>query len=201
MSDEVRRPPKSVRTRARLLDTTAAVIARRGFSGTRLVDIGEEAGVQASAIYYHFSSREELIEEVMHVGARTMLEHLRDALDALGPDASPTERVGAAVEAHLRTELDISDYSKAIIRNANQLPPAVAERALKLVAEYNAIWRDLIAALDDAGQLRPGLDRAAARMVVLGALNWAAEWFDPGQGPIEPVIGTARTMVLGALVG
>ena len=37
-------------------------------------------------------------------------------------------------------------------------------------------------------------------MIVLGALNWAAEWWDPDRGPIDAVITTAQSMVRHALL-
>lgn len=195
-----RRPgPKSARTRQRLLDAAAAVISRRGFSGTRLSDIADVADVRAPAIYYYFDSREELVEEVMFVGARAMLDHLRTTLDALAAGTPAIDRIDAAVEAHLRLELDISDYSRAIIRNANQLPPDVNTRALALVADYNHVWAALVADLAAEGRLRPDLEPTVARMLVLGALNWAAEWYDPRAGPVDAVVATAQAVVRGAL--
>jgi TetR/AcrR family transcriptional regulator, cholesterol catabolism regulator len=189
---------KSARTRERLLDAAAGVLSRKGFAGTRLSDIAEQAHVQAPAIYYYYSSREDLIEEVMFVGASAMRTHLRDTLAAM-PDASAVRRVEAAVEAHLRHELEISEYATAIIRNGNQLPPKVSKRALEEIAAYNDIWRGLIAELDRAGELRADIEPAAGRMLVLGALNWAAEWWSPERGPLEDTIRTAQSMVLHAL--
>jgi TetR/AcrR family transcriptional regulator, cholesterol catabolism regulator len=192
---------KSARTRERLLDAAAAVLSRKGFAGTRLSDIAEQAHVQAPAIYYYYPSREDLIEEVMFVGAAAMHSHLVEALDALPPDASPSVRITTAVEAHLRHELELSDYTKAIIRNANQLPEHVSRRALQEVAAYNDVWRKLIADLAAAGELRDDVDPSAGRMLVLGALNWAAEWWDPTRGALEDVIRTAQSMVLHSLRG
>jgi AcrR family transcriptional regulator len=190
---------KSARTRQRLLDAAAAVLSRKGFAGTRLSDIAEEAHVQAPAIYYYYPSREDLIEEVMYTGAAAMREHLEKALDALPDTATPADRISAAVEAHLRCELEISNYSTAIIRNANQLPEPVRRRALAEVAAYNDIWRGLISELATAGQLRSDVDPAVGRMFVLSALNWTAEWWNPERGPIDDLIRTAQSMVLHAL--
>lgn len=190
---------KSARTRSRLLDAAAKVLSRKGFAGTRLSDIADEAQVQAPAIYYYYPSREDLIEEVMYVGAAAMRTHLGEALAALPPGATPATRIATAVEAHLRHELEISDYSTAIIRNANQLPEPVSRRALAEVAAYNDVWRGLVADLEAAGQLRDDVDPAVARMMVLGALNWAAEWWDPERGSIDEVVATAQSMVLHAL--
>lgn len=190
---------KSARTRERLLEAAAAVLSKKGFSGTRLSDIAELAQLQTPAIYYYYASREELIEEVMFVGAAAMREHLATTLAGLAPDATPAERIAAAVEAHLRNELQISDFSHAIIRNANQLPATISRRALAEVAEYNDIWRSLLDDLESAGQLRPDIQPSVARMLVLGAINWATEWWRPDEGPIEPLIATAQSMVLHSL--
>lgn len=190
---------KSARTRERLLDAAAKVLSRKGFAGTRLADIAEQAHVQAPAIYYYYASREDLIEEVMYVGAAAMRSHLSDALAALPAGSTPERRIATAVEAHLRHELEISEYATAMIRNANQLPENISNRALAEVAAYNGIWRGLIAELADAGRLREDVDPAVGRMIVLGALNWAAEWWNPEGAPLEDTIRTAQSMVLHAL--
>jgi AcrR family transcriptional regulator len=190
---------KSARTRERLLDAAASVLSSKGFAGTRLSDIAEQAQVQAPAIYYYYSSREDLIEEVMYVGATAMRTNLLEALSTLPGDTKPADRIAAAVEAHLRHELEISEYATAIIRNANQLPESVSRRALAEVGAYNDIWRGLLADLEAAGELRADVDPAVARMIVLGALNWAAEWWSPERGPLEETIRTAQSMVLHAL--
>ncbi len=51
---------KSARTRQRILDAAAHVLSVKGFAGgTRLSDVAEFAQLQAPAIYYYFSSRED----------------------------------------------------------------------------------------------------------------------------------------------
>lgn len=190
---------KSARTRARLLDATAKVLAQRGFAGTRLSDIAEQAHVQAPAIYYYYPSREDLIEAVMFAGASAMRVHLEQALAALPPGTPPADRIAAAVDAHLRHELEISDYTRAVVRNTNQLPPQLSARALTEIAAYNDIWRELVADLAAAGQLRADVHPSIGRMTVLGALNWTVEWWDPEAGGLEEVIRTVQSMVLHAL--
>jgi TetR/AcrR family transcriptional regulator, cholesterol catabolism regulator len=43
--------------------------------------------------------------------------------------------------------------------------------------------------------LRAGLDPVTARMMVLGALNWAAEWWNPRRGSLDIVVRTAQSLV------
>jgi AcrR family transcriptional regulator len=186
---------KSARTRERILDAAAHVLSRKGYAGTRLTDVADQAGLQAPAIYYYFPSREDLIEEVMWSGITRMHEHVRDVLAALPPDTDPMSRIDAAVEGHLRYELEISDYTTAAIRNAGQLPEAIRVRYAAELARYRDMWRKLVQDAASAGLLRPDLDPAVARMLVLGALNWAAEWWNPRRGSLDAVVRTAQSLV------
>lgn len=186
---------KSTRTRERILDAAAHVLSRKGYSGTRLIDVAEQADLQAPAIYYYFSSREDLIEEVMWTGIVHIRKHLDETLAALPPNLGPMERIIAAVEAHLRFELETSDYTTAAIRNAGQIPENLRTRYIDEASSYGVIWRTLIHDADQAGLLRPDLDPQMALMMVLGALNWAAEWWNPHRGALDTMIHTAQSLV------
>ena len=186
---------KSARTRQRVLDAAAHVLSRKGYAGTRLTDVADQAQLQAPAIYYYFPSREDLIEEVMWSGIAHMREHMARVLDGLPATAGPLERIDAAVEAHLRYCLEVSDYTTAYIRNAGQVPEGIRVRYAAEAAKHGDTWRKLLQDADNAGMLRPGLDPMAARMLVLGALNWAAEWWNPRRGSLDTVVRTAQSLV------
>jgi len=186
---------KSARTRARILDAAAHVLSSKGFAGTRLSDVAEYAELQAPAIYYYFGSREELIEEVMYCGIAELRKHVQDALDDLPPETSPLERIMVAVEAHLRHELEISDYATASIRNSRQIPQRLRTRQLKEETAYGRVWRRLFDNALTDGQIRTDLDPRYAQLLVLGALNWAAEWRDPRRDSVDGIVVTAQSLV------
>src|ERR1700682_1470866 len=162
---------KYARTRARILDAAAHVLSIKGYAGTRLSDVAEYAEIQAPAIYYYFPSRDDLIEEVMFCGIADMRKHLLEVLDALPPESSPLDRIMAAVEAHLRHEVELSDYTTASIRNSGQVPERLRTRQLEEEAGYDAIWGRLFDDAADDGQLRSDLDPRMAQALVLGSRN------------------------------
>lgn len=192
---KTRATTKATRTRARILDAAAKVLSERGYAGLRLSDVAEAAELQTPAIYYHFPSREDLIEEVMFVGMADMRDHLATALAELPPVTSAAARILAAVEAHLRHELLLSDYATAAIRNAGQVPAELRTRQVKEQRRYGEIWRDLVNAAARDGVLRPELDPHLARQLVVGALNWTAEWWNPRRGSLDTLVQNAQDLV------
>lgn len=186
---------KAAHTRARILDAAAHVLSAKGYAGLRLTEVAEHAELQAPAIYYYYPSRDDLIEEVMWVGIADMRRHVAAILDALPADAPAMDRLLAAVEAHLRHALEISDYTTASIRNAGQVPPRIRKRQIQEEERYGEVWRRLVNDLARSGELRADLDLYIAQMLVLGALNWAVEWWDPRRGSLETVVAHAQSFV------
>lgn len=188
---------KSARTRKRILDAAAHVLSRNGYAGTRLSEVAELAELQAPSIYYHFASRDDLVEEVMWSGIADMHRHVSTILDALPDGTSSLDRIMVAVEAHLRHELEISDYTTAAIRNAAQVPQKIRARQLVEEAAYGNLWKKLFRDAADAGALSPDLDLLTARMLLLGALNWTSEWWTPETGSLDTVVRTVQAIIRG----
>lgn len=186
---------KSARTRERILDAAAQVLSRTGYAGTRLVDVADLAEIQAPAIYYYFGSRDDLIEEVMWVGAHRVRVHVEEVVAAMPADATPMDTILEAVGAHLRFGLQTSDYATASIRNAGQVPEHIRVRPAAEEAAYGRVWRELFAAARDAGQLRADLDITACRLLLLGAMNWAVEWWNPRTRSIDDLVAATQNLV------
>ncbi|WP_395244862.1 TetR/AcrR family transcriptional regulator [Agromyces sp. MMS24-K17] len=186
---------KSMRTRQRILDAAAAVLSRKGYAGTRLSDVADVAGVQAPAIYYYFGSRDDLVEEVMWAGAHHVRVHVEETLAALPADADPLDRILAGVEAHLRYELEISDYATASIRNAGQVPEHLRVRPAAEEGAYSKLWRDLFREAQERGRIRPDVDINVVRLLLLGAMNWAVEWWNPRTRSLEDLVRSTQDLV------
>ncbi|WP_062520824.1 TetR/AcrR family transcriptional regulator [Demequina silvatica] len=187
--------PKSAQTRQRILDAAAEVLSRKGYAGTRLADVAAVAGVQAPAIYYYFGSRDALVEEVMWVGAHLVRLHVEEVLAALPEGAGPMDRLMVAVDAHLRFELQLSDYATASIRNAGHVPEQLRVRPAAEEALYSRLWRDLFVAAQQAGEVRADLDTSMFRLLLLGAMNWVVEWWNPRTRSLDELVATAQGMV------
>ena len=56
-----------------ILDSAVRVFARRGYHGSRVGDIAEEAGVAHGLLYHYFASKEEVRSEERRVGKECRL--------------------------------------------------------------------------------------------------------------------------------
>ena len=168
---------KGERKREQLLLAAAKVLAERGYAGTTMADIAELAGTQAGSIYYHFASREELIEAVLRRGVTLSHENTRAALAALPPAASTGDRLRTAIRAHVRFQVQVSDFGRASARSTKQVPTEMQVRVIDTYRDYGALFDGLIRASIAAGDIAPDVDPSALRMLILGAANWIPEWF------------------------
>jgi AcrR family transcriptional regulator len=167
------RAPRQDNRRQQLLDVAARLFRERGYHVTSMRDIAREVGMLSGSIYYHFSSKEEMLLAVYEEGLR----HIAERVDAaVAGQQTPWERLEAGCTAHLEALLELSDYTQVMIR---VLPPEggkVAERLLELRDQYEARFRDLI----DALALPEPADRRYLRLLLMGGLNWSHVWYHPG---------------------
>lgn len=176
---------KSGISRMRILDAAAQTFRRKGYAGTTLNEIAKAADMQAGSLFYHFGSKDELLGEVLDIGMRRVHEAVEDSQERLVPDAPHRERIRAAVEAHFATLLKHGDYTSANIRIFGQVPEDVQRRHLRLRDAYAALWRRILIKAQKAGALRGDVDLGLVRMLLMGALNWSVEWYQPGKKSIE----------------
>ena len=165
--------------RARILEAAGELLAARGYAGTTLADIAEAADTYAGSLYYHFESREALAIEVLRVGAETAMAHTQSVIDALPEGATARRRLEAAIRAHVEFLLDRSPAALASARTVGQLPLAVAEPLAVVHRAYGRLFSELFEAAAAEGSIDQSVDLSSARMLVLGAANWTAEWFRP----------------------
>ncbi len=174
-------------TRENLLKLAARTFGMQGYSATTMRKIADQAGIEAASIYYHFPSKEDLVEEVMEQGADRIVGHLNEQLDALGSDASAEQRFRAAVLGQMFGLIKHGDFALANSRLLGQLPEKVRDRQVKRRERHQKLWNGLLEDLRADGKLRSDVDIHLARIFILGSINSIQSWFNPRQGSLEKV--------------
>lgn len=171
---------KSGRTRTRILDAAAAILAEQGYGNTRLEDIASEAGIKTGSLYYYFGSREELVETVLEVAITRVSDAVRTRLKELPKNATYREKITAAIETQLEMALQQDTYTAASFRITTNLPPALKQRQIEMQRNFGKFWRNLLEGAQKAGEIHPKYELSVLRMLLLGSINWSIEWYRPG---------------------
>jgi TetR/AcrR family transcriptional regulator, cholesterol catabolism regulator len=177
----------SADTRETLLRLAARSFATQGYTATTMRMIADQAGIEAASIYYHFASKEELVDVVMEHGADSIVQHINEHLDALAPTANAEDRFRAALVGQMSALITFGDYALAHGRLLTQLPDKVRVRQVRRRERHQRMWTTLLDDLRSQGYLREDIDVALARLSVLGFVNSIQTWFDPKKGSLESI--------------
>jgi len=175
-------------TRENLLTLAARSFSTNGYAATTMRGIAEQAGIEAASIYYHFASKEELVDQVMEHGAEAIVAHLKEHLDTVEAGSNARARFRAALVGQASALLKYGDYAMAHGRLLSQLPEKVLERQVKRRDAHQKLWGALLENLRAEGFLRTDVDLALCRIYILGFVNSVQTWFNPRKGSLEEVV-------------
>jgi len=170
---------KAAKSRALILSAAARTIRDRGYKAATMRAIAQEAGGEAGSIYYHFRSKEEILDEVLDLGLRDLQSGVQNAISDPTAFTNHRDRIAMAMETHLKYLIQSSEFTSANIRIYGQLPREVRARHWPVRHEYAQLWDSVLVEAQKAGDIRSDIKVVPLRQVMLGALNWTVEWFDP----------------------
>lgn len=186
---------KSQVTRQLILQAAAGLFREKGYAAVSLRDIALAVNMKTGSLYYHFDSKESLVEEILTLGTQGAMAASMEAVAALGAGADPVDKLEAVFTAHTQFLHHEEDFASANLKILNQVPPAIRERHVRQDREYADVVAAIIDEIADTHGLAPGMDRSVLRMLCFGAMNWSISWFDPkGHSPAE-IAGQLMTMV------
>jgi TetR/AcrR family transcriptional regulator, fatty acid metabolism regulator protein len=185
--------------REHLLDAAVRVFARRGYHGSRVADIAEEAGVAHGLLYHYFSSKEEVLQTIFRENWGQLLERFRAVEDA--DEAAPDKLAGIA-KILLRTWRNDPDLVTVMVREVARSPQLQAE--VEGVREAFAILRRVIEQGQREGSFRRDLDPLLAAWIVYGGLEevltgWVLGGLPDGDEQVARAERTAVELALGGL--
>lgn len=186
---------KAETSRRQVLSAAARLMRQQGYSATTLRQIADSVGLKAGSIYYHFDSKEQIIDEILDLGITTVHSAVERAIEARGPNAPARERIEAAVTAHLRALFEHGDFASVNMRIYGLIPEEIRERNTRRREAYAALWDGLFQRAQAEGLIAKPLNRRIIRLILIGALNWTVEWFDPRKGPVDEIARTFNTML------
>ncbi|UUP19959.1 TetR/AcrR family transcriptional regulator [Nitratireductor thuwali] len=182
LTDGLEPAGKAERTRHQILRTAARILRESGYKAATIRRVASEAGLEAGSVYYHFGSKEEILDEVLDLGLRDLLNGVSHAAAIWPNKEDHRNRIATAIATHMAYLFRASEFTSANIRIYGMLPEGIRSRHRPVRHQYAKVWDRLLREAQTAGALRSDIKVVPLRQAMLGALNWTVEWFDPGKG-------------------
>lgn len=163
--------------RDRILHAAAHLFRKKGYKGTTVRDIAEAVGILSGSLFYHFSTKEEILLEIMREAFLSVcLAHEK----VLATDADLVSKFRELVRNELEAILsdDRQDFHAVVYFDWREAPEAALPELTRLFKRYKNCWHQAFKACEDAGKLRCPPD--IAEHVVVGALRGVMGWFRKG---------------------
>ncbi|MER5856447.1 TetR/AcrR family transcriptional regulator [Streptomyces sp900105245] len=181
--------------RGELLTTAAEVFAEHGYNATTVRRIADHAGMLAGSLYYHFDSKESMLEEIL----RTFLDELWDGYDTvLAAGLGPRETLEALVTESFR-EIDRHRAAVAIYQKESRQLAAQDRFAFLADSQrrFEKAWLSTLERGVAERVFRADLDVRLTYRFVRDTVWVAASWYRPGgQHSPEEIARQYLSMVL-----
>jgi len=184
--------------RAGVLDAAGRLFRLKGFATTTVRDIAEAAGVLPGSLHYRFRTKESILLALMERGISSAEAAFRTAVAG---SRHPIERLRAAIRAHVELLIGGDDATYVLLYEGRGLEGEARAAMTRLRDRYDALWDGLLYQAVGSGVLREATDVKLTRLMILGALNWIPQWFNPtgGKNPGEIADVFADIVLVGLL--
>ena len=162
--------------RKAMLNAAAEMFAERGFGGTNLQDLADAMGISRPGLYYHFSSKENILEALIEEVTLSLAAQLSEITDQIERD--PEEALRAEMRISTNWVMENPTLFRVLDRSEAEIPSDLRARhdASKRTILENVT--EIIKRGIDSGKFRP-VDPHIAALSIIGMRNWAAWWFNP----------------------
>ena len=146
-----RKASKEIR-RQQLIEATIDVMARKGYSGTTMLDVAKAAGLSSGIVNFHFETKEKLLVETLKYLAEEYRANWHKALNGAGTDA--TDKLRALLFSDFNPEICSPRKLAAWCAYwaEAQSRPTYLEHCGSNDEEYSAIVLDLCRAIIKKGR-------------------------------------------------
>jgi AcrR family transcriptional regulator len=153
--------------RNEIIQTAQKLFFSQGYEQTPVNAIIDAVGISKGTFYHYFTSKEDLLDQMVAVQTEAVLERARPALQLEG--VSPTEKLNRAIQDSTSYKMENLDafmlIARLLARPENLvLRHKMSQRNSTVVAE---LFREVIEDGVKSGEMKPRSPQAAAEFIML----------------------------------
>lgn len=190
--------PQPATRRGELLELAATMFAERGLRATTVRDIADAAGILSGSLYHHFSSKEEMIDEVLRSFLDWLFERYQHIIDT---EPNPLARL----EGLFMASFDAIEHHHAeVVIYQDEAKRLSGQPRFSYINELNVrqrkMWVDVLTEGIEQGYFQPDVDVDLVYRFIRDTTWVSVRWYQPG-GPLtaEQVGRQYLSIVLGGI--
>jgi AcrR family transcriptional regulator len=159
-----------------LIEIAMRLFATKGFDGTSLRDIAEEAQITKAALYYHFPNKDALYESILVDGMRTLVNYVSAAMGKVATPEGKVREFMLSSADYMERNRDSWIAGSNMFWFGDNAKPRPENLALR--DEYEKLLRDAVKQAIDS-QVFQKVDPTIASRMLLAVLNQLPRWHSP----------------------
>lgn len=160
---------------AEILAYSAGVIAEEGYEKASIRKIASAMGMSVSALYYYYSSKEELLYSIQYNSFDGLVRRLEKKLEG---EQDPERKLYLLIENHLEFFLKRIDELTICSHEINTLTGEAYQKVWERRRRYYHIALGIVGEIKSK-QKDSALQVSLATLNLFGMLNWIYMWYDP----------------------
>jgi AcrR family transcriptional regulator len=166
----------------RIRQAALRIFAQRGYHATSVRDITRACGLVPAALYNHFASKADLLQDLLLQGHHTVNMRVDTALRSAGEGAD--QRLECVTRELAQFHAEFTELATLSNREFRALPEPQSRVIISLRRRFRALLEDILADGIAAGIFHVPLVNGApaltvTAMSILDSLQHIAEWYRP----------------------
>jgi AcrR family transcriptional regulator len=184
--------------RDELLELAATMFAERGLRATTVRDIADAAGILSGSLYHHFSSKEEMVDEVLRGFLDWLFDRYQQIIDT---EPNPLARLKGLFMASFDA---IEHHHAEVVIYQDEAKRLSGQPRFDYVEELNRrqrkMWVEVLTEGIAQGYFRPDVDVDLVYRFIRDTTWVSVRWYQPGGSLTAEQVGQQYlSIVLGGI--
>lgn len=184
-------------TRDELIETAAQVFRQKGYHGASMEDIAAAVNLRKASLYHHFSSKQEILLEILDRALQLLLEKISAITEQ---NISADKKLRLMIRQYLQILAENVDLAAVLLFEHRALERRQHARHIPSRDKFESLWKDVIA-VGVSKKIFKCDDPSMVVRALLGQMNWTITWYSPdGDKSIEEIADDYSNLLLNGLL-
>lgn len=156
-----------------ILEVATNLFKSKGYAGTSMRDLAEAVGIEASSLYSHVESKDELLQNICFRMATRFMESMDQVLNT--PNCSSTELLEMIIRDHVQIITEDINATAVFWHEWKYLSDSAQSKLSQMQIDYEHKFRSVLDKGVESGEFNIS-DTTFTTMAILSSLNGLQKW-------------------------